>query len=75
MSSGTSSFLNASRWIAAFFVVFGHIYNISYNHQAVAHSNLALRALHFLGGFGHISVIVFFVISGFLVGGRTVLSM
>jgi peptidoglycan/LPS O-acetylase OafA/YrhL len=74
MNSGTSAFLNASRWVAAFFVVFGHVYNISVNYHDV-HPNLSQRAVHFLGGFGHISVIVFFVISGFLVGGRTVLSL
>jgi len=75
MNSGTSDFLNASRWVAAFFVVFGHVYNISIAeyHDAVPPS-LPLRALHFLSGFGHIAVIIFFVISGFLVGGRAILS-
>ena len=39
MNSGTSDFLNASRWVAAFFVVLGHVYSISlgnYNH--IVHS-------------------------------------
>jgi peptidoglycan/LPS O-acetylase OafA/YrhL len=74
MNSGTSDFLNASRWLAAFFVIFGHVYKISNaeDHNA-AHSNLLLHAAHFFSGFGHIAVIVFFVISGFLVGGRAIL--
>ena len=75
MNSGTSNFLNASRWVAAFLVVVGHVCAISVNYYAVAHPSLPLRAIHFLSGFGHISVIVFFVISGFLVGGRAILGM
>ncbi len=74
MNSGTSAFLNASRWIAAFFVVFGHVFKVSIDYHDIVNPSLALRALHFVSGFGHISVIVFFVISGYLVGGRTLLS-
>jgi peptidoglycan/LPS O-acetylase OafA/YrhL len=76
MNSGTSDFLNASRWTAAFFVVFYHVYNLSIaSHQASMPFALFFRALHFFGGFGHIAVIVFFVISGFLIGGRTILNL
>jgi peptidoglycan/LPS O-acetylase OafA/YrhL len=65
MNSGTSDFLNASRWIAAFFVVFGHVFNISIaNYYDVVHRNLLLRVIHFFSGFGYIAVIIFFVISG-----------
>jgi peptidoglycan/LPS O-acetylase OafA/YrhL len=74
MSSGTSDFLNASRWIAAFFVIFGHVFNISIaNYYNSGPHSLFWRGLHFFSGFGYISVIVFFVISGFLVGGRLIL--
>jgi hypothetical protein len=59
MNSGTSDFLNATPWIAAFFVVFGHIYNISINHPDVVHPNLPLRTMYVFGGCGHISLIVF----------------
>jgi peptidoglycan/LPS O-acetylase OafA/YrhL len=31
--------------------------------------------VHFFGGFGHTAVIIFFVISGFLIGGRTILNL
>ena len=74
MNSGTSDFLNASRWIAAFLVVFNHVFNISVaDYYDIPDRSLFLRGLHYLSGFGHISVIVFFVISGFLVGGRAIL--
>jgi peptidoglycan/LPS O-acetylase OafA/YrhL len=74
MSPCTSNFLNASRWVAAFFVVIGHVYNISISYHSVVHPSFLVRGVHFFSGFGHIAVIVFFVISGFLVGGRTILS-
>jgi len=74
MNSATSDFLNASRWVAAFFVVFGHVYKIcNVQDQYVIHSSLLFHAANFFSGFGHIAVTVFFVISGFLVGGRTIL--
>jgi peptidoglycan/LPS O-acetylase OafA/YrhL len=74
MNSGTSDFLNASRWIAAFLVVIGHVFNISVDHYYdIPDRSLLLRGLHFFCGFGYIAVIVFFVISGFLVGGRAIL--
>jgi len=75
MNSGTSDFLNASRWIAAFLVVLGHVYHISLaNYRDAVHPNLLLRGVNFLGGFGYMAVIVFFVISGFLIGGRAILN-
>jgi peptidoglycan/LPS O-acetylase OafA/YrhL len=74
MNSGTSDFLNASRWIAAFLVVLGHVFSISMAHYYdIPDRSLVLRGLHFFSGFGHTAVIVFFVISGFLVGGRAIL--
>jgi peptidoglycan/LPS O-acetylase OafA/YrhL len=76
MNQGTSDFLNASRWTAAFFVVLYHVYNLSIaKHPPDVPLALLFRTLHFFGGFGHIAVIVFFVISGFLIGGRTILNL
>ena len=76
MNSGTSDFLNASRWVAALAVVFFHVYNISVGDpQHVQHLSLFWRGVHFFGGFGRIAVIAFFVISGFLVGGRVILRL
>ena len=73
MNSGTSDFLSASRWVAAFFVVIFHVFNISVSYSGP--QGLLFRCVSFLCGFGHIAVIVFFVISGFLVGGGTILRL
>jgi peptidoglycan/LPS O-acetylase OafA/YrhL len=75
MNPATSDFLNASRWIAAFFVVFQHVFNTSITYYDIVEPSLFLRAVHFFGDFGHIAVIVFFVISGYLVGGRAILNL
>jgi peptidoglycan/LPS O-acetylase OafA/YrhL len=73
VNSGTSDFLSASRWVAAFFVVIFHVFNISVYYSGP--QGLLFRCVHFLCGFGHIAVIVFFVISGFLVGGGSILRL
>jgi peptidoglycan/LPS O-acetylase OafA/YrhL len=65
--------LSASRWVAAFFVVIFHVFNISVSYSGP--QGLLFRCVSFLCGFGHIAVIVFFVISGFLVGGGTILRL
>jgi len=75
MNSGTSDFLSASRWVAAFLVVLFHVYNLSFTSHQVGPPNLLFRGVHFIGGFGHMAVIVFFVISGFLVGGRAIINL
>jgi len=73
MNTGTSDFLSASRWVAAFFVVIYHLYGISVLNQPSP--GLLFSGVHFFCGFGHIAVIVFFVISGFLVGGGAILRL
>jgi peptidoglycan/LPS O-acetylase OafA/YrhL len=73
MNSGTSDFLNASRWVAAFFVSLHHVFHITIYYSDIKDPGLFLRAANFFCGFGHMAVIVFFVISGYLVGGRAVL--
>jgi peptidoglycan/LPS O-acetylase OafA/YrhL len=58
-----------------FLVVVGHVYSISIaNYHHVGHPNLLLRGVSFFGAFGYMGVIVFFVISGFLVGGRAIVN-
>jgi peptidoglycan/LPS O-acetylase OafA/YrhL len=71
MRPGTSDFLSASRWIAAFSVVIYHLYGLSVFNPSP--SSLLFRGIHFFCGFGRSAVIVFFVISGFLVGGGAIL--
>jgi len=71
-SRGFSSFLDFSRWLAAFVVFFGHLRNplfIGYPDLPTAEQTLAVKIWYFISGLGSSSVIVFFVLSGFLVGG------
>jgi peptidoglycan/LPS O-acetylase OafA/YrhL len=72
MNPGISYFLNLSRWVAAFAVVFYHLRHLSLvDFNEVSRQNLFTKALYFAAGLGHEAVMVFFVISGFLVGGLT----
>ncbi|MBC7702105.1 acyltransferase [Aquabacterium sp.] len=72
MSPGLSSFLNLSRWLAALLVVIYHVRHlILVDFKDVADKTLFSKALYFAAGLGHEAVMVFFVISGFLVGGLT----
>ncbi len=67
-----SNFLNASRWFAAFLVLIGHVRHlvlVDYKH--VVEKTAFTKALYFITGFGHESVIIFFVLSGYLVGAST----
>ena len=72
MNNNFSALLNACRWGAALLVVLGHARHlilIDYNH--VEYKNIFIKGLYFITGLGHEAVVVFFVISGFLVGGLT----
>ena len=72
MKPGISSFLNLSRGWAAALVLVSHVRHlILIDLQGVEHRTLVHDALYFVTGFGHESVVIFFVISGYLVGGLT----
>jgi len=74
MHRSTSCFIDASRWIAAGLVVISHLRSIGFaNYDAVSSHALPVIAMYFLCSLGHAAVIVFFVISGYLVGGRTLM--
>lgn len=61
-----------ARWMAAWLVVCGHVRNMLLTDMGELHgAGWAIKAFYFFTGFGHQSVIIFFVISGFLVGGMT----
>ena len=71
ISPSQSNFLNWSRWVAAWFVVAEHARNLIFWDYADLNSpSIFAKAFYFITGFGHEAVMVFFVISGFLVGGK-----
>lgn len=73
MKPGLSTFLDLSRWFAALLVVVNHARALVLaDFPASASSGgIPMRALYCFTGLGHEAVVIFFVISGFLVGGST----
>jgi peptidoglycan/LPS O-acetylase OafA/YrhL len=72
INPGLSSALDASRWIAALMVVVHHVRHIALvDFSDVQDKALVAKIFYFLTGFGTEAVVVFFVISGLLVGGLT----
>lgn len=70
MDKRFSSLLDFSRWTAALLVVVSHLRNIVFvDYENVQYKTLFVKAFYFITGLGHEAVIVFFVISGLLVGG------
>jgi peptidoglycan/LPS O-acetylase OafA/YrhL len=73
MNARLSSFLNASRWIAAFLVMIGHVRHLALaDYRDVLVKTPLAKAAYFVTGLGHEAVMVFFVISGYLVGGLSI---
>jgi len=73
ISKRLSSELNCFRWIAAFMVVVSHLRNILFvEYVALENKTIPVKLLYFFTGFGHEAVVVFFVISGLLVGGTAI---
>jgi peptidoglycan/LPS O-acetylase OafA/YrhL len=63
--------LNLLRWLGAFFVVIGHLRSFIFvNYHSVDAHTIFTNFFYFVTGFGHQGVIIFFVISGYLVGGK-----
>lgn len=70
ITPGVSRALDGLRGIAALAVVLQHARTYLFADLSfLPPQSLAVRALYFLTGFGHAAVMVFFVLSGFLVGG------
>lgn len=68
---GLSNFLNLIRWIAALLVVMTHIRTLLFvNLEQLDKKNIYLDIFYFLTSLGGEAVIVFFVLSGYLVGGK-----
>jgi peptidoglycan/LPS O-acetylase OafA/YrhL len=59
-----------SRWFAAFLVVISHLRNLLFaDYEFIENKNILIQSFYFFTGFGHLAVIIFFVLSGFLIGG------
>lgn len=73
ISEGLSDFLNGSRWVAAILVAFNHLRSLLFvNFEHVEYPGIIVKGFYFLSAFGHEAVLVFFVMSGFLVGGGVI---
>ncbi|WP_020484333.1 acyltransferase family protein [Methylomonas sp. MK1] len=71
-NSGLSAFLDAARWISAFFVLITHLNNrmfVTLHLIPSSERTITSYLWGFVTGFAHWGVVVFFVLSGFLVGG------
>lgn len=72
MKASVSVFLDMSRWAAAFLVVINHARSlILADYTGVQVKSMLGRLVYTATGLGHEAVVIFFVISGFLVGGCT----
>ncbi|WP_331774351.1 acyltransferase family protein [Sulfurospirillum sp. 1612] len=70
MNNQLSNTLNFLRWFAALMVVVGHLRSFLFvEYNLVENKTIFIKLFYFITGFGHQAVIVFFVISGYLVGG------
>jgi len=69
--TASSDHLDAVRGLAALAVMLGHLRNLFFvdSPEIRGHSNLLIEIMYFATGFGHEAVMIFFVLSGFLVGG------
>jgi peptidoglycan/LPS O-acetylase OafA/YrhL len=71
ISTFQSDILDLSRWVAAFLVVIEHLRSFMFiDYGTGGQINLFGKAFYFITGFGHSAVMIFFVMSGFLVGGK-----
>ena len=71
ISPAQSDFLNWSRWVAAWLVVAEHARSLIFlDYGELQSPGVWAKGFYFLTGFGHEAVMVFFVISGYLVGGK-----
>jgi len=73
MKPTLSSFFNVSRGAAAALVLFDHVRHLLLaDFNKIEHKTVTDHLVYLLTGFGHEAVVLFFVISGYLVGGLTI---
>jgi len=66
-----TSLLDLSRWIAAFIVFAGHLHELLLSpYEQVEQPNMLIAGFYFVSGLSSEAVMVFFVLSGFLIGGK-----
>lgn len=66
-----SDLLDLSRWVAAFLVVIEHARSLMFAGYGIGgQMGVIGKTFYFMTGFGHSAVMVFFVMSGYLVGGK-----
>ena len=71
MPLSLSNSINFFRWFSAFIVVISHSRRLFFEDYSVISSDyITVKIFYFLTGFGHQAVIIFFVLSGFLVAGN-----
>jgi peptidoglycan/LPS O-acetylase OafA/YrhL len=70
INDGRNLWFDFFRGASALVVCLGHLRNaILVDYTELTHSNIALKVFYFLTSLGHQAVIVFFVLSGYFVGG------
>lgn len=70
MIADNSKIIDFFRWFSAFVVVISHARRLTFlDHADVSNSNILIKVFYFVTGFGHQAVMIFFVLSGFLVAG------
>ena len=73
INSYLSSLLDFFRWFGAFLVLISHLRSIVFvDYNNLNNHNIFIKFFYFITGFGHQAVIIFFVLSGFLVGGSII---
>jgi len=72
---GRNLWLDLLRGLSALLVCLGHLRNaILVDGSDLIHPGIPLKAFYFITGFGHQAVMVFFVLSGYFVGGAVLRS-
>ena len=74
--TASSDHLDLVRGLAALAVMLGHLRNLFFvdSYEIRGYSNLLIKIIYLATGFGHEAVMIFFVLSGFLVGGSVLRS-
>ena len=78
LTPNASGYLDIMRFVAAMAVMFEHWRGILFtDYKQIASSNITapVRAMYFLTDFGHQAVMVFFVLSGFLISSSVLRNM